>query len=218
MKHLVILCRHGNTFEKGEKVVMVGAREDLPLTAQGIEQAHALGKALAAASVIPARILSGPLKRTKVFAEVLQAETSASAVVEIDSRLCEFDYGAWSGLSNEEIVAISGKENLDAWQERSVRPPGVPFTPSQEVAREEANALLQGLESCNGACVVVTSNGRLRELGRIISTMGQSFKVGTGHACVLVREGGAWKIVGWNLGPEQLTQAIVSKGSSCQSS
>lgn len=213
MKRLVILCRHGNTFEKGEKVVMVGAREDLPLTTRGIEQAHAIGKALAAASVIPARILSGPLKRTKVFAEVLQAETNTSAIIEIDSRLCEFDYGAWSGLSNEEIIAISGKENLEAWQERSIRPPGIPFTPSQDRAREEANALLRDLESCDGACVVVTSNGRLRELGRIVSSTAQSFKVGTGHACVLVREEGAWKILGWDLRPDQLTQAIVSGAS-----
>jgi len=214
MKRLVILCRHGNTFEKGAKVVMVGAREDLPLTARGIEQAHAVGKALARASVIPARILSGPLKRTKVFAEVLQAETNTSAGIEIDSRLCEFDYGAWSGLSNEEIIAISGKENLEAWQERSVRPPGIPFTPSQDMAREEANALLQELESCNGACLVVTSNGRLRELGRVISSAPQSFKVGTGHACILLREEGAWNILGWDLKPDQLTQAIVSCASS----
>jgi broad specificity phosphatase PhoE len=148
-----------------------------------------------------------------VFAEVIQVETNTSAGIEIDTRLCEFDYGAWSGLSNDEIIAISGKENLEAWQERSVRPSGIPFTPSQDMAREEANALLRELESCDGACVVVTSNGRLRELGRVISSTPQSFKVGTGHACILVREQNLWKILGWDLGPQQLTQAIVAGAS-----
>ena len=209
MKPLVILCRHGNTFNKGDKVVMVGAREDLPLTTRGIEQATELGKALATAGISVSRIVSGPLKRTKVFADILKVETQTSAVVENDKRLCEFDYGAWSGLSNEEIIALSGKESLEAWQERSVRPSGILFIPSQEEAREEAQALLRELESSVGACVVVTSNGRLRELGRLVSSTPQSFKVGTGHACVLGQDGGQWKIMGWDLQPEQLVHTIL---------
>ena len=40
---LLLLARHGNTFDKGDKVVWVGARTDLPLTAKGREQARALG-------------------------------------------------------------------------------------------------------------------------------------------------------------------------------
>lgn len=210
MKPLVILCRHGNTFNKGDKVVMVGAREDLPLTARGIEQATEVGKALATAGVSPSRIVSGPLKRTKVFAEVLQAETKAATSIEIDNRLCEFDYGAWSGLSNEEIVDLSGKDALEAWQERSVRPSGITFVPSQDEAREDARALLTELGSCPGVSVIVTSNGRLREMGRLIASTSLSFKVGTGHACVLARDGGEWKILGWNLGPEQLVDLLKS--------
>jgi probable phosphoglycerate mutase len=208
MRPLVILCRHGNTFNKGDKVVMVGAREDLPLTARGIEQATEVGKALAIAGVSPSRIVSGPLRRTKVFAEILQAETKAAASIEIDNRLCEFDYGAWSGLSNEEIVALSGKDALEAWQERSVRPSGVTFVPSQDQAREEARALLRDLESDSGPAVIVTSNGRLRELGLLLSTTPQSFKVGTGHACIVDRDGGAWRILGWDLGAEKLIETL----------
>ena len=44
---LLLLARHGNTFNKGDKIVWVGARTDLPLTAKGREQALALGQALA---------------------------------------------------------------------------------------------------------------------------------------------------------------------------
>ena len=46
MKRLVILCRHGNTFNAGEKVFMVGAQEDLPLTEHGCRQATQLGEAI----------------------------------------------------------------------------------------------------------------------------------------------------------------------------
>ena len=214
MKPLVILCRHGNTFEKGDKVVMVGANEDLPLTAHGVDQARSVGRALASVSVTPERIISGPLKRTKVFAEQVIAETKATAPVEIDPRLVEFDYGAWSGLSNEEIIALSGQEALDAWQERSVRPAGITFEPSTEQARADARALLQELESLSGICVVVTSNGRLREFGTVLtdsaSATPHSCKVKTGHACVLEKTAGGWLVRGWDLNAEALASILAS--------
>jgi len=150
MSAFVILCRHGNTFATGDKVVMVGASEDLPLTAHGVEQARAVGEALATSSLAPIRIISGPLQRTKVFAERVRAETKASAVIEIDQRLIEFDYGAWSGLSNDEIVELSGREALEGWQERSERPCDVSFSPSPEDARADAVSLMDELSKLTG--------------------------------------------------------------------
>jgi probable phosphoglycerate mutase len=212
MRSVVILCRHGNTFEKGDTVVMVGACEDLPLTAHGIAQARSVGGALAAVNAIPSRIISGPLQRTKVFAEQVRSETKASASIEIDDRLIEFDYGAWSGLSNDEIVALSGQAALDAWQERSERPSGVTFIPSAERARRDAADLMQEFEALSGVALVVTSNGRLRELGHLLATPSTlpSCKVKTGHSCVVVREEGQWKVLGWDLNPDQL-KAIVAQ-------
>jgi len=210
MRSVVILCRHGNTFEKGDKVVMVGAREDLPLTSQGIEQGRAVGVALASSKATPARILSGPLQRTKVFAEQVRSETGTSARVEIDERLIEFDYGAWSGLSNEEIAALSGQSALDAWQERSERPSGITFVPSAEQARSEAAGLMNELARGEGVCLVVTSNGRLREFGQLLSAAATvpSYKVKTGHACVILREGTQWRVLGWDLDPERLNNLL----------
>ncbi|MEN9846013.1 MAG: hypothetical protein RIS36_1160 [Pseudomonadota bacterium] len=210
MSTVVILCRHGNTFERGDKVVMVGAHEDLPLTAQGIEQARAVGRALASSNVIPARILSGPLQRTRVFAEYVRSETGSPDSVVIDERLIEFDYGAWSGLSNDEIVALAGQPALDAWHERSERPIGIDFVPSVERARADAAALLSELVSLHGIGVVVTSNGRLREFGQLLAcnSTSSSYKVKTGHSCVVVRDGDHWKSVGWDLNPEQLKTIV----------
>lgn len=210
MKPVLILCRHGNTFAKGEKVVMVGAREDLPLTQQGIEQAHAVGNALASSQIVPTRIVSGPLQRTRVFAERVKVITQSAAQIEIDPRLTEFDYGAWSGLSNEEIVALSGAEALEAWQERSERPSGVTFSPSSAEACADAAALLSEFMDLRGCSLVVTSNGRLREFGKLLApaTALTPYKVKTGHSCVVVREGSEWKVVGWDLSPDQLATLL----------
>ncbi len=190
---------------------MVGAKEDLPLTTRGIEQARSVGAALAANSMTPTRIISGPLQRTRVFAEYARSEAKASAEVEIDDRLVEFDYGAWSGLSHEEIEALSGHEALHAWQERGERPRDVTFVPSVDQARADAIAFMGELLEFSGCCLVVTSNGRLREFGQLLfpASLSNSFKVKTGHSCLIAREGSEWKVLGWDLDPEKLKRAIV---------
>ena len=68
---LLLLARHGNTFNKGDKVVWVGARTDLPLTAKGREQAQALGQALVPFAPQIKRVISGPLLRTREHAAIL---------------------------------------------------------------------------------------------------------------------------------------------------
>jgi broad specificity phosphatase PhoE len=68
---LLLLARHGNTFDKGDKVVWVGARTDLPLTAKGREQAQALGTALAPSAARIKRVISGPLLRTRDAAAII---------------------------------------------------------------------------------------------------------------------------------------------------
>ena len=68
---LLLLARHGNTFNKGDKVVWVGARTDLPLTAKGREQAQALGQALMPFAPQIKRVISGPLLRTREHAAII---------------------------------------------------------------------------------------------------------------------------------------------------
>lgn len=212
MRALVILARHGNTFEKGETPVMVGAYEDLPLTQYGEEQGLALGKALQESKVLPVRIISGPLKRTRVFAELIRAGANAQCLLEEDIRLIEFDYGAWSGLSNEEIIALSGESALLAWQERSERPAGVAFHPTAEEARADARDLLSTLSTLDGTTVIVTSNGRLREIGLFLAQTsgerGHAYKVKTGHSCVLLRDVTGWSVLGWDLSVAQLSELL----------
>jgi broad specificity phosphatase PhoE len=209
MNPTVILCRHGNTFAKGERVVMVGAREDLPLTDEGLEQARALGKVLKDAGICIDRVLSGPLRRTKVFAEQLMGEAMYAASLSIDPRLMELDYGAWSGLSDEEIREQYGSEALLRWQEASERPEGVGFAPSAEQVRADVNGLLAELFASGGMSLVVSSNGRLREFGRACRASAErtsSFKMRTGSASVIECKDGAWSIRAWDLRPDALAR------------
>ncbi len=60
----LLLARHGNTFAPGQKVVWVGARNDLSLVESGLAQAHVLAEALEKASVKPDAIYAATLKRT----------------------------------------------------------------------------------------------------------------------------------------------------------
>jgi broad specificity phosphatase PhoE len=213
MSSVVVLCRHGNTFGKGEKVVMVGAKEDLPLTDEGLRQAADVGEALRRVASRINRIVSGPLQRTRVFADIVKQSSGTDAQISIDERLTELDYGEWSGLSNEEIVALSGEEALRQWQDHGVRPPHVRFEPSAESLSQELTSLLRELENHSGVSVVVSSNGRLREFRRLIEseadpTLGDG-KVRTGGSCVLVSSDSGWTIVAWNCDPKSLDAALL---------
>jgi probable phosphoglycerate mutase len=68
---LLLLARHGNTFEAGEMAIWVGARTDLPLTARGREQAHALAARLQPVKPRIERVIAGPLKRTREHAVII---------------------------------------------------------------------------------------------------------------------------------------------------
>lgn len=209
MRRLVLLCRHGNTFNSGEKVFMVGAREDLPLTEHGCRQATQLGDVVKKWAAFVGAVFAGPLQRTARFASLLCAAAGVETHVAIDERLREFDYGAWSGLSNEEIARLSGEEALRRWQEESVRPPGITFVPDEATVRRQSDELLQELSKHEGLSIVVSSNGRLREFGKLVSPQStQAFKVRTGAGCLLEFSGGSWSILGWDLQTEELQQLL----------
>lgn len=212
MKPVVVLCRHGNTFNKGDRVFWVGSREDLPLTNEGVAQARAVADVLAASRQPIARVISGPLKRTRVFAEEICAKALPHEKPLLDERLAELDYGAWSGLTDAEIESQYGAGVLEPWRQHGLRPSVVSFTPSEDVVRREATQLLDELQQKGGLSVLVASNGRLRELGRMLSEQTKeplaSPAVGTGASCILTFSGSVWRIAGWNLKAEALGKLL----------
>ena len=205
MNPRLVLLRHGNTFSAGEKVVMVGATQDLPLTEKGIAQAQAVGESLRSIAPSVVKLLVGPLKRTVQYGEQVKQSGAIEVEPVIDQRLIELDYGAWGGLSNEEIERLSGAETLKNWQQQGIRPAGIQFAPSEDQLRAETESVLAECALIKGTVVVVTSNGRLREYARLIG--GEAYsgaKVKTGHSCLVELSEGRWKILGWDMSPDDV--------------
>ena len=197
----ILLARHGNTFGPGDTPVWVGAREDLPLVASGEAQATALGEALVEVGLIPARIICGPLKRTRRSAEIVAALTGFAGESEIDTRLTEIDYGSWGGKSNDEIVAEFGQDALDCWDKRHTRPDGVDWSPPDAVLKANALAAMSDAAATDGLALVITSNGILRYMHAALEDGGPNAKVKTGHLCGAQFDGQSGRALCWNEAP-----------------
>jgi broad specificity phosphatase PhoE len=213
LNSVVLLCRHGNTFNAGERVYTVGSKEDLPLTPEGEAQAVALGAAVAAAGVRPTRVMCGPLTRTKRYANLLIEQCKISAPLDVDGRLTELDYGVWSGKTSAEIRELGYGEELEAWDSRGAWPTSVTFLPSQEQVNREVAEVLSGCCSTSELSIVVTSNGRLRSFGRLVADGKENhtgFKMMTGASSVMQFRDGHWEILGWNLPPDQVQHLLQS--------
>jgi broad specificity phosphatase PhoE len=99
---IVVLTRHGLT-TRSHPEQHLGQRINVALAAEGRSQAEALADRLEPVSL--ARIISSPLRRAHQTAEIIAARRPAVAgePVESDERLLEMHYGAWEGLTYEEI-------------------------------------------------------------------------------------------------------------------
>ena len=202
---LLLLARHGNTFGPGDRIVWVGAREDLPLVKSGEAQAAALGEKLREYSLTPARIMSGPLKRTRRAAEIIRAITASDAAIDIDKRLTEIDYGSWGGKTDEEIDADFGPDAIANWREHHRRPPDAGWSPDDETLRANALGVLDDHRTGADPALVITSNGILRYFHAAIGFAGDA-KVKTGHVCAARHDGNGWHPLFWNAHPETMPE------------
>ncbi|WP_417490928.1 histidine phosphatase family protein [Maricaulis sp.] len=196
----ILLARHGNTFGPGDKVVWVGAKEDLPLVPRGEEQAAALGNALREAQLTPERIITGPLQRTRRAAELVAVLSGFHGKIEIDERLREIDYGSWGGKSCDEIIAEFGAEAYRTWNDEHRRPEGVDWSPDEATLRANALAVMQDAAQSRRFTLVITSNGVLRYMHGVLGGADHDAKVKTGNICAVDLEAG--QRLFWNETPE----------------
>jgi probable phosphoglycerate mutase len=207
---LLLLARHGNTFEAGGRVVWVGARTDLPLTAKGREQAQALAAALQAVKPRIERVISGPLKRTCEHAEIVAHSLGLEVAVTIDERLREIDYGLWEGKSSEEIRALGGEPELRAWNERGEWPRSPQWAPPPETIEANAVGLACELAAAlpgERAALLVTSNGILKFFLKLVPGAFEemaargALKAATGNCCALRHSQRGWQVAFWDCEP-----------------
>lgn len=206
----LILARHGNTFDPGQKVVWAGATNDLPLVAKGKEQARGLARTFLDQNLKPKAIYTSKLSRARETAEIITREMSLPFAPTVDHRLHEIDYGDWTGRSTEETIALYGREAVEAWEKRSTWPTSSHWGGTEEQVIEETWAFSKDLlaRHTEDDCVVaVTSNGRLRYFLTLIKGEWEkrkalgAFKVRTGHYCELTHSSGRWSLDLWDQGP-----------------
>ncbi len=100
-----MLTRHGGT-TRSKPEQHLGQRLDVPLSDEGRAQAAALGRRLAGVGFD--RVVASPLRRAVETARLVVPGREP----ETDARLLEMDYGAWEGLTYEQITARDGPARL----------------------------------------------------------------------------------------------------------
>jgi len=204
---MFVIVRHGNTFEADEPPRRIGARTDLPLTATGIAQAHALGAHFAALGWRFSRMLISPLARTRATAQAILARQAAGATAilpEPCAWLNEIDHGPDENRSEEAVLARIGMPALAAWDARAEPPPG--WHVDGDTRRSAWRDLFD--EAGAQSTLLVTSNGAARfALLADAALMAaapalQSLKLPTGGYGVIRRgSGGALEVPIWGKRP-----------------
>lgn len=198
---MIIFARHGNTFEPGAPASWVGAKSDLPLVAEGYNQAKRVAAYLQTNGITPKSFIAGPLKRTRSFAEVV-ASTFESGV-EIDPDLKELDYGEWEGLDNSTVAQRFGADVLSSWEEGFVWPAKGGWGESAEIVGARIEAVLRRLSSLPQPVFACTSNGILRFVRFIVDgeRQARSTKVKTGALCIIETDVDGLRVREWNHTP-----------------
>lgn len=157
---MIVIVRHGNTFESGEPPRRIGARTDLPLTAKGLEQANALGDHFARKSTAFDRAITSPLSRAKQTIERIIAKQGTAIPLQHAQFLREVDYGPDENQSEADVLARIGVPALEAWEKRAVAPHG--WVVDAKDRLRAWRELLSDPGTHDQKTLLVTSNGAAR--------------------------------------------------------
>jgi broad specificity phosphatase PhoE len=144
----VLLVRHGETewSASGKHT----SRTDLPMTADGEEQARGLRARLADTDIT--RILASPRQRAQRTAEI----AGVGVDIETDPDLVEWDYGDYEGLTTKEI-----RETVPGW---TVFTGPCPGGETMAQVAERADRVVARLRGMAGVVLVVAHGHLLRVL------------------------------------------------------
>ncbi len=200
----LIIARHGNTFDPGEVVRRVGVGTDLPLSSSGRAQATRLGVHLRTAQLLPDALYVSTLKRTQQTALLAMQAAQHNVMQQVSAQFNEIDYGPDEGKPEDEVVARLGKAALQGWDEDGVVPTGWRVDPAALAAMWRDFSAQTLRDRPDVVTMVVTSNGIARFAPLIAGPMAAfkaqyAPKLSTAAYGLLVHDGAAWRIDGWNI-------------------
>jgi probable phosphoglycerate mutase len=207
----LILIRHGNTFNPGDRVVHIGKKTDLPLTQQGQEQALNLAKYFKAQHILPKLIYCGTLQRQSLTAEILAKYLGQVPIQANQLPLEEIDYGPWEGLTETEIKTKWPNE-FEQWNHAAIWPTKI-FQKSWDAHYQLLKCWIEKLIQCHQpkeTVFAVSSNGIIRSCLALthqlwpqiqVAQNFQQFKVKTGAFCELNITQYNIDINQWNVSP-----------------
>ena len=150
----IVLVRHGETAHTVDRAFSGSGGADPGLLETGVEQARRAAAALAADDEPYDVLISSPMRRTRETADVIAAELGLP--VEHDDGFRELGFGAWDGLTLEE-VARDWPDELDTWFESfDLAPPG--GESMIEVRERVEKSLARVLAEHPGKRIVVVSH------------------------------------------------------------
>ncbi len=119
----VVLIRHGQTTFNKEKI-FTGWTE-VPLTEQGLNEAHAAGKALLREGYHFDLAFTSLLTRAEITLDIVLEEMGQKDIpIHRSWRLNERHYGALQGIKHTDMAAKFSPEQVQIWRRSySVRPP-----------------------------------------------------------------------------------------------
>ncbi len=105
----ILLIRHGHV--EGIRPPRFRGRADLPLTSQGIAEAHAVAERIAS-GWRPLKLYTSPMKRCMQTGDAIAKACGIAS--EVVDQLNDIDYGGWQSRSYEEIKQVEPRR-FAAW-------------------------------------------------------------------------------------------------------
>lgn len=223
----LIVARHGNTFNKGDVILRVGAKTNLPLTEQGHEQGRKLGAKLNELKLYPTQFFTAPLRRTVETSLEIASAFEVEPTPQIADFLLELDYGEDDGRPETEVVRRLGaaeaqasgqnatpdqleelgKAALKRWDAEKRLPAAWQFL-QERVDRLEDDWRNFGRMLTENyprqTIVATTSNGIARFSLALLPDDAErptELKLATGAFALYVYERGEWRLEAWNVRP-----------------